>query len=1186
MASEKNVGVSAGFLALVAFLMHSFVPPPSEQKSGDSTRTTGEAHGGSSTNAEKPKPVPELGPWLASRQFFHQEPRTDFKSTCLDYLIPPLGEKGVCTGAAVKKLFGMSADFYTSNLHTLIATIPDPLHTRMSLNTDRALDAIQQGAFAAEWELATQWLPWSIEEGQRVNQHTSSTASAFDLERLPGLIVFRRRFLKPSEAGKVLFVFIVGETPTAGINGFQFEAARRSIQALLHPDRISVLGPCFSGSFLSLTGLIQGDTTKTGYDIRSGSVRNSYYASSMMELVGGSHNVTFKGYTIPSSAFDKLFVKIATDEGFGLEETAALVEDESGFSVGITQGNKGDTALNIYRYPRDIAQLRDAYSDVAFSSQQKPGSTAPPAIQLSLKDTQSGESDFPVFSTSHTPVSQDAILGQIVRDLRRKRVRLLSLSATNVFDELFLANVLTKECPDLRLVLSGADLLFVQQASQNSLTGILAISAFPMFAKGFEWSNNGRHQDTTFADTDSIGVYNATMASVGGNEDSYSVALAPPVENRNEPLFFSPWLLVLGTRGWMPVDLLGVPNPKLSPDSKQEWFADGSKPKAKANELAKLAKNVTSAAPRNWTIVCLVSAALSLAFFGHWLYLFLRPNARSSSALCSIELMGKEELSRLSMARFICLSGCFCTLFFGNGVLWLAMSSDVARPSVYLSVLAGSLAPFTAGLILLYGTFRHRRNAHSQQSVPKRYRYTVLLLQFGLLSLACAGLYLWHGACFDQSASSIFFRFRVLSLSFPISPVWPLLLGTSGLFAIAFFHLRRLTWAHWQKPELDTKTLDMALWGQLEKAEDTLDRIFSGPARTEPKTLIATLATITALVILLFMLFPMDSLRSFEKPLYKGIVVALYFPLTMLAADSFIRFAGSWNILRHLLSTLNSLDIGRFFAKFSDFEGSGPIWVRDLKLMSFATSVNSEIALHNLQLTRPATLVDPKNYWQKLKHYLSPQAARDRNVIREEYKTFVNTARSISATLSATVLMPYWEKNKLPFVQIERGKEAAETSPPLTAAASTTGSVSTQGDRVDSESYEMASNYVALQYSIFIGYALRHIQNLLLCSVLTFVMMVLGLNSFSFQAPQAISHLTITALALGAMVVVRVLAEIERNPIISRISGNREGSLGKDFYMRVITYGALPVLTVLGTQFPSIGRFLTSWAEPALESLR
>jgi hypothetical protein len=306
----------------------------------------------------------------------------------------------------------------------------------------------------------------------------------------------------------------------------------------------------------------------------------------------------------------------------------------------------------------------------------------------------------------------------------------------------------------------------------------------------------------------------------------------------------------------------------------------------------------------------------------------------------------------------------------------------------------------------------------------------------------------------------------------------------------------------------------------------------------------------------------------------------------MFAAGSFIRFAGSWHILRQLLSTLNSLDIGRFFNRFSDFEGSGPIWVRDLKLMSIATSVNSAIALHNLELAMPATSVDPKEYWSKLKNYLSPKETRDRNVLRQEYKTFVNTARSISATLSSTVLMPYWEKNRLTFVGTERAKAAVDADSPLVMAASATGGVSSPGVRVDSESYEMASNYVALQYSIFIGYALRHIQNLLLCSVVTFVMLVLGLNSFSFQAPQAISHLTITALALGAVVVIRVLAQIERNPIISRISGNREGSLGKDFYMRVITYGALPVLTVLGTQFPSIGRFLTSWAEPALESLK
>jgi hypothetical protein len=72
----------------------------------------------------------------------------------------------------------------------------------------------------------------------------------------------------------------------------------------------------------------------------------------------------------------------------------------------------------------------------------------------------------------------------------------------------------------------------------------------------------------------------------------------------------------------------------------------------------------------------------------------------------------------------------------------------------------------------------------------------------------------------------------------------------------------------------------------------------------------------------------------------------------------------------------------------------------------------------------------------------------------------------------------------------------------------------------------------------------------------------------------------------GGIVVVRALAQIERNPIISRISGNEEGALGKDFYQSVIVYGALPVLTVLGTQFPSVAHFLTSWAEPTLAALK
>jgi hypothetical protein len=38
--------------------------------------------------------------------------------------------------------------------------------------------------------------------------------------------------------------------------------------------------------------------------------------------------------------------------------------------------------------------------------------------------------------------------------------------------------------------------------------------------------------------------------------------------------------------------------------------------------------------------------------------------------------------------------------------------------------------------------------------------------------------------------------------------------------------------------------------------------------------------------------------------------------------------------------------------------------------------------------------------------------------------------------------------------------------------------------------------------------------------------------------------------------------------------------------MNLLSYGALPVLTVLAAQFPTIGSFLFSWVQPLLQALR
>ena len=341
---------------------------------------------------------------------------------------------------------------------------------------------------------------------------------------------------------------------------------------------------------------------------------------------------------------------------------------------------------------------------------------------------------------------------------------------------------------------------------------------------------------------------------------------------------------------------------------------------------------------------------------------------------------------------------------------------------------------------------------------------------------------------------------------------------------------------------------------------------------------------------MLVLVFPDDSLRSFEPRAYERILILLVLPLSLFVASSFARFAFSWHILRRLLTMLNSLAIARFFKRLPDFDGSGPIWVRDLKLTSLASSVNSAIALHNLDLLMPHPQLKAEDYWAALEGFLSLKPERDRGKVLKQYRSFARKAAEVSRIVSEEVLKPFWQAQRIPFV--EAGHEGhVESHVPLARSATVGGTphliaaVGPPAPPTDEEGYEMASEYVALQCSVFIGYALRHIQNLLLCSVLSFVLLVLALNSFSFQT-EAISRLLLAGLVAGAIVVIRALAQIERNPIISRISGTEEGTLGKDFYLQIITYGALPVMAVLGTQFPSVARLLSSWAQPTLEVLK
>jgi hypothetical protein len=311
--------------------------------------------------------------------------------------------------------------------------------------------------------------------------------------------------------------------------------------------------------------------------------------------------------------------------------------------------------------------------------------------------------------------------------------------------------------------------------------------------------------------------------------------------------------------------------------------------------------------------------------------------------------------------------------------------------------------------------------------------------------------------------------------------------------------------------------------------------------------------------------------------------------------------------------------------RIPEFGGSGPVWIREVKLMSLATAVNSAIALHNLEKTC-SECAFTKDYVDKLRSLLEAgSAGGSRLKFIGAYDEFRRAAAGITKTIGTAVLRPYWRKNKLPFVGTGpaepedvpapiKTEAVAEVVAPATAGvaepvqtgliafsryltslslnvtsvalAEETSPAPDDTRSISSEAYQYAGKYVAFQYSIYIGYILHQLQNLLVCSIACFVLLVTSLNSFSFQAPHAMSRFMMITFAAGGCAVLMVLAQMERDPILSRLSGTTPGELGKEFYVRVLAYGALPVLTMLSTQFPAISRFISMWIQPAAAALR
>ncbi|MGI9073479.1 MAG: hypothetical protein ACR2JB_19710 [Bryobacteraceae bacterium] len=504
-----------------------------------------------------------------------------------------------------------------------------------------------------------------------------------------------------------------------------------------------------------------------------------------------------------------------------------------------------------------------------------------------------------------------------MNEIRRDRIRMVQLGATNVLDSLFLAKVLKQQCPDTRLLIAYPNLLFVQEAQTASLTGTLTLSSYPLFfaSKYVFFASKHRFGERSFTqpDANSEGVYNATLLLLKPE------ARASELSNyfwksQNHP---ASWLMTLNRNGFSPVQAMAT-NPSLWGYQEVPHDAD---PKPRLPQP-----------PRIWVLFKGLLAMFSLLFTGWVVYLHCHPQ----TVLWSTTNLDRGYAA--DSCRLFCLLSAFLILSAMLAILWIPLARYTLDHggNGYPLIQALALLGFACPLLLSFQLIHKRLWRPSKPALPKALfktprdcqarRVTVVSLVFAFLSILAT----WTFCCYYDSgdSSAFFFSFRALELQAGSSPALPILLILFALLLFSLFHITRLYFAARQRPRLFTSALDKIFPGRIKKYRREISRTLLAPMNLSPRKQLMWAGTALLLVVVLGALCRVDiNLSSIDGRAYDWLLVALLAALILTIFGTCLQVRLTWASLQGLLTTLDSLPICTAFTRLSDPGSRSPIWV-------------------------------------------------------------------------------------------------------------------------------------------------------------------------------------------------------------------------------------------------------------------
>lgn len=857
----------------------------------------------------------------------------------------------------------------------------------------------------------------------------------------------------------------------------------------------------------------------------------------------------------------------------------------------------GEDHMTLF-FPRGIAPLRNAYQSAqeAIARLSTQPMSALLSLPLSYRESGPREHDtLPPMSRDQTAVSQDAVLRQISHTIRKHSIKVAVVVATDNLDTLFLLHYLRMSNPDLLLAIPNADLMYIRAGDPVDYVGTLVFTDRPLFTTDVA--------QVRFPSSTALGTYLSVLTLLD-REDSKD----------NRPLDL--WAGVIGHDGFWPMNT-------VSP------FGDAQTGPALGRMSVKV-KSVLAykplPPPTFWGVLSALICFLAilhcgLCVVGSWhhsangnssgirgnlnrfmdrlhdrwfmdCYIVnpaatMEPDVRDLPAgpTTTGESAQPERALYLFVETIFALLAQLIVLLPTWSLVWFARHKQpTSSLHFFLLVLSSVCIAFTlvvAGLLLtrLFGsiqvesTERGRSDAEARSKTLAR---SCILLFAGGVFFIVSGLWAW--LCFNQSGE--YLSQRTVFLLSGLSPALPLLLLAGGIYHWAWMNCRRIAYFETRRPDLPKLCSRNNSGFDFGKVSNEFESILGRKFVPYSRWLLVALLLLAAITWRAG-LFP-RGLDGWSFDIALNLLLAI---LWMMVIFAWLRFIETWFCFRKLLRALEQSPLRFAFSRLPETFSWSPVWRIGGAKRSFLIQTRSVEYMN-------CAGRDAKPYAQRVflpifgahKVARSDGSQRDVRALmgvvlkREQEGLRLLAAQMRQLRQDFEAVANYWCQDLS--IWLEKG--GADDSDKASRRADVPSFESIK----HSQLRLLKGEFIALRFVAFIRYIGLQMRNQLLFISVGFVLALCALKSYPFQQRQTISWILIGLFAILTIGIVVVFAEMDKDAILSRISNTEAGKLDWQFLVRIVGFGALPLVTILASQVPSISNLLFSWIRPGLEALK